>query len=136
MAVSLDQAGEPAGAVPGLKIDSSGLRLTASPDPARPITLAFHLDGPPRLPVEFEVMIDGRDASGRTFIGDPLESPRTMPFALELRGTGARSKASPRPRPSKPYVLVWHNMPQFKGRTAIKLNESTRRELKALGYIQ
>jgi hypothetical protein len=81
-------------------------------------------------------MIDGKDASARTFIGDPLESPGTMPFTLELRGADARSKSSPRPRPSTPYVLIWHTSPQFRGRTAIKLNESTRQELKALGYIQ
>jgi hypothetical protein len=136
LAVSLDEAGAPAGGFPGLKIESSGLRLSASPDPARPITLALNLDGPPRLPVEFEVMIDGKDGSARTFIGDPMENPGEMPFHLELRGTDARSKSSPRPRPSAPYVLVWHTSPQFKGRTAIRLNETTRKELKALGYIQ
>jgi len=136
MAVSLDQAGAPAGVLKGLEIESSCIRLSASPDPARPVVLAFHLDGPPRLPVEFEVMIDGKDGGGHTFVGDPLESPGTMPFALELRGTDARSKSSPRPRPPTPYVLVWHTSPQFRGRTAMKLDESTRQELKALGYIQ
>ena len=120
----------------GLEIESSGLTLSATPDPAYPITLAFHLDGPPRLPVEFKVTIDGEDGSEHTFMGDPLRSPGMMPFTLELRGAGARSKSSPRPRPPTPYVLIWHNSPKFRGKTAIKLSESTRQELKALGYIQ
>jgi len=81
-------------------------------------------------------MIDGEEAAGHTFIGDSLENPRAMPFALELRGVDACSKSSPRPRPGAPYVLIWHTLPEFRGKTAVKLDESTRQELKALGYIQ
>lgn len=136
MAVALDEAGSPVDAFKGLEVSSHGLEVSAPVPPDRSVTLAFQVAGPPRLPLEFRVKLDGEDAGGHTFLGDSLENPPAMPFALELRGTEARSGSSPRPRPSSPYVLIWHTLPVFKGKSAMKLNESTRRELKALGYIQ
>jgi arylsulfatase A-like enzyme len=133
---SLDRTGSTSGDIPGLSVEPHGLKFSGQASSGDPIVLAVQMDGPPRIPVEFRVAIDGDEMTENIFIGDQLINPQAIPFSLELRGDEARSKSSPRPRPALPYVLIWHTTPRFRGKTRMDLSESTRQELKALGYIQ
>jgi arylsulfatase A-like enzyme len=100
------------------------------------IQLTFGASGPSALPARFDISIDGSQALQRTFIGESLRNPTEMPFAAKWRRVTVKSPRGPMPRPTPPYVLVWHSEPQYTGDTAVKMDEGTKRELRALGYIQ
>jgi hypothetical protein len=111
----------------GSKLMLSGLVLN------RPVTLAFRVEGPPRLTVDFEAHLDGSPAAGRVFIADDPEAVETLPvscLARRSRLTGAPPDRRP------PAIQVWYSRGRFTGKARATLDESTKRELKALGYIQ
>jgi arylsulfatase A-like enzyme len=100
------------------------------------IRLAVGATGPAALPVRFDLRIDGTAATQRTFIGESLRNPTEMPFAAKWKRVTTESPGGPTPRPDRPYFLVWHSVPGYTGDTAVKMDDRTRRELRALGYIQ
>jgi arylsulfatase A-like enzyme len=112
----------------GLSIE--GLRLH------EPLTLAFKAEAPPRVPVTFDIRIDGEPDLERTYVGEALANPHEMPFARTAARRAARSVAEPSRRPSPPYCLIWHSRSAYTGKTTAQIDPATRRELKALGYIQ
>jgi arylsulfatase A-like enzyme len=120
---------------PSLDPTGSVLRLSGLSAMA-PVTLAFTAEAPPGLPVIFDIRIDREHIPEKVFIGGALSNPKRFPVALRRRRCTTPETRGPSPRPPLPYVLIWHTEPRYKGDTAIKLNEQTRRELKALGYIQ
>jgi arylsulfatase A-like enzyme len=99
------------------------------------LTLAFKIY-PERFPVEFDFKIDGRSAIERTYLGETLESPDAMPFTIKGRRGKVGSVTRPEARPEPPYVLLWYEESRYKGDTSIELDDETKKELRALGYIQ
>jgi arylsulfatase A-like enzyme len=98
-------------------------------------TLAFKVS-PERIPVTFDFDIDGRSAISGTYLGESVVPPDEMPFTI--RGTRGRAKSAAKPGGTltPPYILVWYSESRYTGETAIKLDEETKKELRALGYIQ
>jgi arylsulfatase A-like enzyme len=132
-------------------LDKNG-RIVRSPDPSPfestgsrlrlrdldikgSVTLAFKVY-PPRFPVDFDFRIDGRSAGGNTYLGAAIEPADTLPFSVKTRRTKVKSPGRPESRPEHPYILVWYEESRYTGDTSIKLDEETKRELRALGYIQ
>jgi hypothetical protein len=133
----LDSSGRIATMDPPPTIDPTGSSLAVNGLRIKDrVELAFTVQGPPHVPVILDIRIDGDNASDKTFIGETLRNPRQMPFKAGRRRGTVDSRAGPPTRPQPPYCVVWHSEPQYTGDTAMKLNDQTRRELKALGYIQ
>jgi hypothetical protein len=132
----LDKSGRLVEAPEAMTLEKSGshlrirdLRLKGS------LTLAFKIN-PPRYPVEFDVRIDTGSAADRTYIGEALEKPEAIPFVLKGKRLKARAATRPGKQPAPPYVLVWYEESLYRDDTSIKLDDETRKELRALGYIQ
>jgi arylsulfatase A-like enzyme len=99
------------------------------------LVLAFKIY-PERFPVRFDFIIDGKPATSSTYLGQHLEPPDEMPFTIT--GRRARVAASSRPNAgfAPPYFLVWYEKSRYEGDRAADLDEKTKKELRALGYIQ
>jgi arylsulfatase A-like enzyme len=91
---------------------------------------------PDNLPVNFDLAIDGVPAVGETYLGPSLGNLGHMPFTQKASKPNLKSRGVPEERPSPPYFLVWLSEGQYRGETAIEMNEETRKELRAIGYIQ
>jgi arylsulfatase A-like enzyme len=133
----MDGAGHllPTDAVP--RVECSGKKLVLENfDPGARLTLAFKVDAPPALPVTFDFRIDGEPAPGRTFVGDALKNPGNLPFSLRTGHVGQKAWGVPEQRPEPPYLLLWRVRGTQGGSTPAPLTEATKRELRALGYIQ
>jgi arylsulfatase A-like enzyme len=100
-----------------------------------PITLALKL-ARKDAPMRFNFKIDGEPATERTFIGESLESPATMPFTERDSPEDHGETGEPASRPDPPYILVWLARSEYGGDTTIELDEETMNELRSLGYIQ
>jgi arylsulfatase A-like enzyme len=102
-----------------------------------PVTLAFQLMQT-NAPIEFTLQIDGRPAPQSTFIGEDLSQPMTMPFTEKAPppDTDTATLDNPTTRPPGPYCLLWLRRSQYQEESAITLDEETKRELRAVGYIQ
>ena len=100
-----------------------------------PITLAFKV-GPDIMPLKLDLRIDGKPATDKVFLGQSLVHPETMPFTQIPRRAKGRSQGVPTQRPSPPYILVWHTENPYAGDTAFQLDDQTKKELRALGYVQ
>jgi arylsulfatase A-like enzyme len=111
----------------GLKAEGLELRGT--------LTLAVKIE-PDRIPVTFDLAIDGRSAADRTFLGEALVNPDEMPFIQKRARRKTKSQGRPDGDLSTPHFLVWYSESRYQGDTAITLDEKTKKELKALGYIQ
>jgi arylsulfatase A-like enzyme len=105
-----------------------GLELTGK------LTLAFKAD-PRRVPLTFDLTIDGQPATDRTFLGESLAQAGEMPFT-QKRARQAESEGTPTGRPDTPYFLVWHTGSAFQDEKPVRLDEEIKQELRALGYIQ
>jgi arylsulfatase A-like enzyme len=105
------------------------LNLTGS------LTLAVKA-GPENFPVHFHLEIEGRPAVEETYLGPDLGSLGRMPFTQRANKPKLKSRGIPENRPEPPYFLVWLTEGRYRGETAIELNEETRKELRAIGYIQ
>jgi hypothetical protein len=122
---------------PEPRLDSAGSVLEVKGFKVKnPASLAFTVQAPPGLPIRFDIRIDGEHVPEKVFIGESLSNPKQFPLALRRRRCTVHQAGGPRKRPDPPYALIWHSEPRYKGNTVIKLNEQTRRELRALGYIQ
>jgi arylsulfatase A-like enzyme len=120
-----------------IHIERSGPRLTLNRlrlDTS--LTLAFKVETPPGVRVSFDLGMDGEPAIARTFIGESLGTPDKMPFTPTRRRAAATGAAGPAAEPEPPYFLVWFQENRYGVRSEVTLNEDTKRELRALGYIQ
>ncbi len=113
----------------GSHLRLKGLCLSGS------LVLAFKVY-PERFPVQFDLSIDGRSALKSTYIGETLEAPDAMPFTLKGKRARARSAGRPSGDLTPPYILVWYEESSYQGDTSITLDDETKKELRALGYIQ
>lgn len=130
--------------VTGEILDTSDLE-TASATPSRivmdrlpvsrRVVLACKLDIR-EAPLRFNLAIDGRAATGRTYIGEPLLRPVSMPFTEQVSDRNEGLNTRPTRMPEPPYFLIWHARSPYEGDTSIEMDEGMRRELRALGYIQ
>jgi arylsulfatase A-like enzyme len=102
-----------------------------------PMVLAFQLMQA-KAPVEFDLRIDGKPAVTNTFVGETLSQPVTMPFTAQAPPpeSDATTLNEPASRPDGPYYLLWLYRSQYQGESSITLDEETRRELRAVGYVQ
>ena len=98
------------------------------------LTLAFKA-GPKMVPVKFDFEMDGQSAEHVTYLGEKLARPETMPFE-EIAGRFKDTEGIPPDRPQPPYILVWHTGRRFEPGIQVELGDDTKRQLKALGYIQ
>jgi arylsulfatase len=111
------------------ELDIRGLKVTNT------LTIALKAS-PDNIPLHFEFAIDGEPAVNETYLGESLENLGTMPFTQRANKPNLKSEGKPERRPPPPYFLVWLSEGTYRGETAIELNEETRRELRAVGYIQ
>ncbi|MFH1221260.1 MAG: sulfatase [Candidatus Eisenbacteria bacterium] len=100
-----------------------------------PLKLAFKVE-PEDMPIKFDLRVDGKPAIGQTFLGRSLARPEEMPFTQVPRRERGKSQGVPSKRPSPPYLLIWHTQSPCTGETAMRLDERTKKELRAVGYIQ
>jgi hypothetical protein len=101
-----------------------------------PVMTGLRIHAPGGLRPEMDFRIDGKSAERRTFIGEALENPGSMPFALPMRAARAASASGPAARPDPPYILIWRVAGRYAGETPADLSEDAKKELRALGYIQ
>jgi hypothetical protein len=99
------------------------------------VILAFQTRGD-LAPVIFDLNIDGVQAIDRTYIGRELSRPAGMPFSRSPMRKAVKSEEEPRQKPDRPYFLIWHTEAPYAGETTARPGEATKRELRALGYIQ
>jgi arylsulfatase A-like enzyme len=132
----LDRSGDIVEAPCPLIIDRAGSHLRLKDFSfSGSLILAFKVY-PETFPVQFDLNIDGRSALKSTYIGESLERPDVMPFSLKGGRARARSAGRPAGNPESPHILVWYEQSRYQGGTSIKLDEETKKELRALGYIQ
>jgi hypothetical protein len=101
----------------------------------RPVQLAIKLRRTDAS-ILFDLNIDGQPAVDKTFIGASMLQPVTMPFMEADSPEEGIDKGPPGRRPEPPYFLVWLAKSGFESRKTIELDEETKQELRALGYIQ
>ena len=90
----------------------------------------------PRIaPLLFDLWIDGVPAVKKTFLGPELSPVESMPFENAGRRK-SKAKGIPTDSPEAPYFHVWYAGVGSQGETPVTLSDDTRRQLKALGYIQ
>jgi hypothetical protein len=127
----------------GYLVDSTRVRVTeVSSDCLRieglelegTVRLVFKAS-PKRAGLTFDLRIDGKPATGRTFLGAGLSSPSRMPFT-EKSTRQALSRGIPESKPQTPYILIWHSGNELEPDTPVKLSDDTKERLRALGYIQ
>ena len=91
---------------------------------------------PPKIPMHFDLRIDGAPAVEETYLGPSLGNLGSMPFTQKASKPKLKSRGRPETRPEPPYFLVWLSESRYRGETAIQLDEETMKELRAIGYIQ
>jgi arylsulfatase A-like enzyme len=104
--------------------------------PDSTIALAFTVDGPPGMTVEFDLRIDGEPAPERTFLGESFKSPQTMPFSRRKLRAKTKAASGPAGRPDAPYFVVWHSSGGHGPVLSADLGDDLKADLRALGYIQ
>jgi len=97
--------------------------------------LAFKVE-PVRAFVEFDLRIDGKPATGITYVGEGMSHPDEMPFERRGGRIGAGAQGKPASHPGAPYFMVWHAGQDCQGRRPVKLDRDVKQELRSLGYIQ
>jgi arylsulfatase A-like enzyme len=110
-----------------LRLEDFGMKGSA--------TVAFKVE-PSKIPLEFDLRIDGQPATGQTYLGRSMVQPGDMPFTQKGRRAKTTSEGRPAGELDPPYILVWFEESSYKGDTAIQLDEETKKELRSLGYIQ
>jgi hypothetical protein len=116
-------------AVSGLELKVRNLHFAGE------LTLAFQTERK-LTPAVFDLAIDGKPGTGRTYLGRSLARPEKMPFSMGSGRKAVDSDGVPSSGPDAPYFLVWHEKAKYAGDTTVRLKESTKKELRALGYIQ
>jgi hypothetical protein len=99
------------------------------------LTLAFKVE-PKSSPIEFNIAIDGESATEKTFVGRALDRPDHMPFTRRGGMAAARIAGRPSSQPTPPYALVRYYKYRYSEESVVNLTGQTKRELRALGYIQ
>jgi arylsulfatase A-like enzyme len=109
-------------------IDIRGLRLSSS------LALAFKVE-PKMSAIRFDLQIDGRRAVPGTFLGRELVEAKEMPFTRKGAPAGRDSEGEPPARPESTCFLVWHSGGGLEGEARARLDEETKKQLRALGYL-
>jgi arylsulfatase A-like enzyme len=132
----LDQDGHYAGikTIPDLEVTGSYLTIRGL-SLANELTLLFKTTRK-LLPLAFDLTIDGLPATERTYLGQALEHPRGMPFLRNAGRQSVRADSPPVRIPHTPSFLIWHTEAPYGGDRTVHLEEATKSELRALGYIQ
>jgi arylsulfatase A-like enzyme len=120
--------------IPGFRASGRALEIKDLRT-ANELTLAFQTEMK-SAPVAFDLTIDGMPAPLRTHIGPSLANPGRMPFSLSPLKPSVRADTEPASGQAPPCFLIWHTAAPYGGPTAARPAESTRKELRALGYIQ
>ena len=119
----------------GTKVDKSEHALQLGDlEVSAPVGLAFKVD-PEDFPVTFDLRLDGKPATPHTYLGHALVPAETMPFEQRPRRAGKRSAGEPTQRPAPPYILVWRWESPYQGEATATLDEATKKQLRALGYV-
>jgi arylsulfatase A-like enzyme len=90
---------------------------------------------PRNAPLLFDLKIDGVPAVKSTFLGPDMSPVESMPFEDAGR-RNSRARGVPTETPEAPYFHIWYAGVGPGGETPVTLSDDTRRQLKALGYIQ
>ncbi len=119
-----------------IRFDEVSRRVLRLRDIKLDTSLLLAVKTAPRVvPLVFDLKIDGMSAVRRTFLGPELSPVESMPFEDAGRRK-SKAKGTPTDRPEAPYFHVWYAGVGFQGETPVTLSDDTRRQLKALGYIQ
>ena len=121
-----------AAAVPGTRRTISLKSLVV----AKSLDLVFQ-SSPARYPVTFDLRIDGKPATEVTFLGSELVRPDGMPFVQTPGKPTCKSRGEPSKRPALPYLTIWLSGARYEEEeVGARLNDSTKRQLRALGYLE
>jgi arylsulfatase A-like enzyme len=115
---------------PGSRFEVKGLSTRA------PVTMGFKVQAPRGMRPTMDFRMDGRSAQERTYIGETLGHPASMPFPVPERRAKTESASGPAARPEPPYILVWHVESRYGAEIPASLSDEVKKELRALGYIQ
>jgi arylsulfatase A-like enzyme len=99
---------------------ASGLAFTVAPDDS---------------PVEFYLLIDGRPALDRIFLGGNAMNPKVMPFELEGKPTQEAAFRKPARADGRDLGFFLWRLPPAAPDQAIVLDDEIRERLRSLGYI-
>ncbi len=111
------------------ELEINGLRVVDG------ATLAVKAN-PDNIQIHFDLQIDGVPAARETYLGQSLACLERMPFTQRANKPKLKARGRPEDRPAPPYFLVWLTEGRYGGETAIDLSEETKKELRAIGYIQ
>jgi arylsulfatase A-like enzyme len=115
--------------VVGNELRIRGLSLTGE------LTVAFQTEWN-LTPLVFDLKIDGLAAAEQTYLGQALTRPDTVPFRMRPGRNKVRADKVPVRKPSPPCFLIWQTESRYKADARARIAESTRKELRSLGYIQ
>lgn len=99
------------------------------------LLLAFKTK-PSNIPITFNLSIDDKKASGRTYIGSSHLPANEIPLTLKPAKPRVISEGRPEGDIEAPYFLIWYDPSPYSEQTHFILDEETKRELRSLGYIQ
>jgi|GEM_PF-3942765 len=124
--------------IPKLAAAAPGTRRAIS---LKSLVVAESLDlvfqsSPTRYPVTFDLRIDGKPATEVTFLGSELVRPDGMPFVQTPGKPTCKSRGEPPTRPHLPYLTIWLSGARYEEEAGARLNDSTKRQLRALGYLE
>lgn len=91
---------------------------------------------PAKFSVSFDLRMDGKPAHAVTCLGASLARPDTMPFVQMPGKPTCKARGEPSGRPREPYIAVWLSGKSHGDEAAAVLSDRTRRQLRALGYVQ
>jgi hypothetical protein len=91
---------------------------------------------PTRYPVTFDLRIDGNPATEITFLGAELARPDGMPFVQTPGKPTCKSRGEPSTRPQPPHLIIWLSGARYEEEAGAALSDNTKRQLRALGYLE
>jgi arylsulfatase A-like enzyme len=120
--------------IPEIQVTGTGLRIR-NLRLTDELTLAFETER--KLgPLMFDLKLDGSPAAEHTYLGQSLDRPGEMPFRMASNRRKVHADKMPARRPSPPYFLVWYTESTYRTDATARITSATRKELRALGYIQ
>jgi len=120
--------------VPGLHVTETRIGLKGLKVSSK-VMLAFKLM-PETAGLLLDFRMDGVLVADKTFCGEELLNPESMPFSTMGENRALVRRGVPERRPDGPYLLVWRAGKDAEDGTSFEIDEDIENELRAVGYLQ